>query len=103
MRPLHHKLTQPGHQGESISLIVVVMAPHSPLSRIQLCAPLTQRRRAAQDKAEAKLASLEAKSEAQRRERAAAEAEWREQQRDRDIWRAQQDAEREKEVRNPQP
>lgn len=52
-----------------------------------------------QEKAEAKLAGLEAKNEQQRRARMKAEAEWRQQQRERELKRAQNDMEREKEVR----
>lgn len=55
--------------------------------------------RLVQDKAEAKVAALEARSEEQRKERAQAEAEWRRQQRDRELKRAQEEIEREKEAR----
>ncbi|KAK9909851.1 hypothetical protein WJX75_008397 [Coccomyxa subellipsoidea] len=56
-------------------------------------------RKTLQDKAEAKVAALEARSEEQRKERAQAEAEWRRQQRDRELKRAQEEIEREKEVK----
>ena len=55
--------------------------------------------RLVQDKAEAKVAALEARSEKQRKERAQAEAEWRRQQRDRELKCAQEEIEREKEAR----
>ncbi len=55
-----------------------------------------------QDKAETKLASLEARSEEQRRARAQAEAEWRQQQRERELKRAQAEIAREKEASTPQ-
>ncbi len=51
-----------------------------------------------QDKAEAKLASLEARSMEQRRLRVEADAHWRQQQRERELCRAQEEAEREQEV-----
>ncbi|CAL8467586.1 g7124 [Coccomyxa elongata] len=53
------------------------------------------------DKAETKLASLEARSEEQRRARAQAEAEWRQQQRERELKRAQEEIAREKEASTP--
>ena len=52
-----------------------------------------------QDKAEAKLANLEARSEEQRKARAEAEAEWRRQQRERELKRAKEEIAREKEAR----
>ena len=51
-----------------------------------------------QEKAEAKLAGLEARNEEQRRARLKAEAEWRQHQRERELKRAQEDLQREKEV-----
>ncbi len=51
-----------------------------------------------QDKAETKLASLEAKGEVQRRAREQAEAEWRQQQRERELKRAKEEITREKEA-----
>ncbi|CAL5222381.1 g4737 [Coccomyxa viridis] len=56
-------------------------------------------RKALQDKAEAKLAAMEARAEEQRRARAKADAEWRQQQRERELKRAEEERQREKEVK----
>ena len=52
-----------------------------------------------QDKAEAKLASMETRAEEQRKAKAKADKEWRQQQRERELKRAEEERAREKEVR----
>ncbi len=69
---------------------------HNPV--MEGCSPSGWRALPVQDKAEAKLAALEARAEEAARARTAADAQWLAAQRERELRRAQADAEREKEV-----